>query len=146
VLVLLLAFTYAWVRIHRNVAAVGSFFLVVHLSLAALAVCWTWPDNRGGPPFPIAAMHPGYIMLMLLERDPRNWFNGEVSLWAIPCYWAALVVNILWARWWLIRHFDELAERMGTPLQWGQVVRLPSAAVPAGALAKASSSAAVGEE
>jgi ABC-type transport system involved in multi-copper enzyme maturation permease subunit len=102
-----------WVRRRATPASVGWYFLAVHLALVGLANCWTWKgwDARSWE-FPIAAMHPGFLSLVTLQREPYHWFHGEVNgSLLMLCYWIALSVNLLWARWWAIRNFDRLVGR-----------------------------------
>jgi hypothetical protein len=60
-------------------------------------------------------MHPGFLTVVMMddrfEREFRHapWFAVQL------CYWAALVVNFVVARRWLIRHFDRLAGRAAPP-------------------------------
>jgi hypothetical protein len=113
-----------WVRRRATVAAVGCYFIAVHLALTALAACWTAGRHTE---FPILAMHPGFLTMAVLETrsifQPGGggvsvsrmvrWLDDEntARMAMLLCYWTALTVNFLWARRWLIRHFDRLVER-----------------------------------
>jgi hypothetical protein len=101
-----------WTRRHLNVASVASFLTALHLVLAGLAVCWTFDGRRDE--FPLAAMHPGFLVIAVLDDRPEHWFRGGGRDWymILPCYWAALGLNLVLARRWLIRHFDRLVERI----------------------------------
>jgi ABC-type transport system involved in multi-copper enzyme maturation permease subunit len=108
---------WAWSRSSSSAAAVGCHFLAMHIFLTALATCWTW-DGRDDE-FPIVCMHPGFWMMALLDDNPQHWFWQSPlflpwSAWpgALLCYWAALAGYVIWARWWLIRHFDRLVDRV----------------------------------
>jgi ABC-type transport system involved in multi-copper enzyme maturation permease subunit len=109
---LLFVTTWFWVRRRTSTAAVAARFMAVHLALASLATCWTW---TGREEYPIALINPAYMAIRPLVGDPYGpfgWFPGPFA-WFQPlaCYWACLVINILWARHWLIRHFERLVER-----------------------------------
>ena len=89
--------------------------MAAHLTIAGIATCWTWEGwgRHNHQEFPIAAMHPAFLTITTLER-PERWFDGySRGFWILPCYWTALVINIIWARWWLIRNFEWLVERTG---------------------------------
>jgi len=125
--------TWFWVRRRLNPASVGCFLTTAHLSLAALFSCWT--ASRGQHELPIAAMHPGYIVMVTLS-DPREyWFGGNHLHWfpVLFWYWSALVLNLAWLRWWLIRHFDRFVER---PKQTLGGARPRAAKAPVASLAK----------
>jgi hypothetical protein len=125
-----------WMRRRPSVAGVACFFMAMHLAIAQLAVFWTWNGWHDGMhrEYPIAAMHPAFLTITSLER-PGQWLDGHQNAVAILiCYWTALVVNILWARLWLIRHFDWLVERTGARapagprlFQYGKLTRKPGA-------------------
>jgi ABC-type transport system involved in multi-copper enzyme maturation permease subunit len=99
------------VRRKSGAAAVGSYLLAVHLTLVLLATCWTWFEGRHGKP--ILAIHPGAMTIIALDRDAK--IHGEFhELEAMQiCYVAALAVNLVYLRRWLIRNFDRLADRCG---------------------------------
>jgi ABC-type transport system involved in multi-copper enzyme maturation permease subunit len=110
-----------WVRRRTSVASVACYFMAAHLTLVSLASFWTsgeiWPPWGGiGEEYPIAAMHPGHLTIATLEREQNDWFrhgNRTFPWQAIyGCYCTALVVNIVWARWWLIRNFEQLVDRV----------------------------------
>jgi ABC-type transport system involved in multi-copper enzyme maturation permease subunit len=104
--------TWFWVKRRPNAASVGLFSVAAHLSLAALVSCWTI-DSRAKE-YPIAAMHPGYIVIVTLERNTNYWFDHHSKDWPpiLVGYWLALAFNILWFRWWLIRNFDRIVGRI----------------------------------
>jgi hypothetical protein len=62
--------------------------------------------------FPVVAMHPGFLALIVLADTPTRW-QQEIPLWEgiFPCYWIVLTANIVFARWWLVRNFERLAGR-----------------------------------
>jgi hypothetical protein len=104
--------TAVWCWRRKNAASVGCFLTAVHLVLIALAEFWTYnsPDGQ----FPMSAMHPMFLIIASLVREERGGF-GETwrqhSHAIVLCYWAALFVNIIVIRFWLIRRFDRLVER-----------------------------------
>ncbi|MCI0377590.1 MAG: ABC transporter permease subunit [Gemmataceae bacterium] len=106
---LFLVATWIWSRRSLGIASVACFCTAVHLALAALASAWTY-DGRHDE-FPVAAMHPGLLVAWLLDDRIERWFRNREWFAVVACYWAALAVSILWLRYWLIRHFDWLAER-----------------------------------
>ncbi|MCI0639880.1 MAG: hypothetical protein L0Y72_07990 [Gemmataceae bacterium] len=106
---LFLVATWIWSRRSLGIACVACFSSAVHLALAALASAWTY-DGRHDE-FPVAAMHPGFLVASLLDDRIERWFRDRPWFVVVECYWAALAVSILWLRYWLIRHFDRLAER-----------------------------------
>jgi ABC-type transport system involved in multi-copper enzyme maturation permease subunit len=101
-----------WIRRSASAAAVGTYLIGVHLALASLATCWTFERWTHHEEFPIAAMHPGFLALILLAETSARW-RQELPAWdvIVPSYWGLLVVNIVCARWWLIRNFERLAGR-----------------------------------
>jgi ABC-type transport system involved in multi-copper enzyme maturation permease subunit len=107
--------SWLWMRGRPSVGGVACYFMAMHLVIAQLAVFWTWNglDSRNHFEYPIAAMHPAFLTMTTLER-PQQWLDGHQHPMAIlVCYWMALIVNIVWARWWLIRNFEWLVERTG---------------------------------
>jgi ABC-type transport system involved in multi-copper enzyme maturation permease subunit len=100
-----------WTRRSVSVAAVGCHFIAVHLAIMAVATCWTYDAQH--EEFPMAAMHPAFLSLITLSRNPHREFDGHATVFlVVPCYWAALIVNLVWARRWIIRHFDRLVGRV----------------------------------
>jgi ABC-type transport system involved in multi-copper enzyme maturation permease subunit len=113
---LFLIVTWLWVRRSCSAAAVGCYFMAVHLALASLIMCWTWTGRRDE--YPIAAMNPAYMTIRPLDGDPYHpfpWFPGLQWFQPLGCYWFCLLVNFVWARRWLIRHFERLVERTDRP-------------------------------
>jgi hypothetical protein len=104
-----------WVRRWPGPAAVGCYLLGLHLSLASLAVCWTWRGFYPEDEWPAAAMNPAYLVVALLAKRPWEMFlnDADLALGVVLAYGAALVVNLVWARRWLARNFDPLAGRAG---------------------------------
>jgi ABC-type transport system involved in multi-copper enzyme maturation permease subunit len=111
---LFLSVTWCWVRRSCSAAAVGCYFLAVHLVLASLAMCWTWTSRVSPGGYPISVMNPAYMTIQPLDGDSYNpfpWFPGLKWYQPLGCYWLCLLLNFLWARRWLIRHFERLVER-----------------------------------
>src|SRR5262249_16541323 len=93
----------------------GAFLICIHLALVELATFWTWSGEHGRhPEYPIAAMHPGHLAIAVLENRGREWFSYADLRWyrLLPAYWTALVVNFVVMRWWAVRHFERLADRV----------------------------------
>jgi ABC-type transport system involved in multi-copper enzyme maturation permease subunit len=97
-----------WVRSIATPATVGCFFIAVHLCLTALATAWTVGSG-------LQALNPGSLTITPLEPSLWHWSHPSGGpLPVLMCYWIALTVNFVWARTWLIRHFDRLVERTRT--------------------------------
>src|SRR5262249_50176607 len=119
---LFFAASWFWVRKRLTVAALCSYFLAMHLALTSLATCWTWGDPLAKE-YPVAAINPGFLTIDPLVWRPRADTIGVNRMARpryrpnpdvlYPCYWTALLVNLVWARWWLIRKFECLVERTG---------------------------------
>lgn len=106
-----LAISWCCARRWFSIASLASYFTAVHLALAALVSFWTYDGRQ--EEYPIVAMHPAVLVVALLDDRIENWFHRTGWPWyaLLPGYWLALVVNVIWLRRWLIRHFDRLAER-----------------------------------
>jgi hypothetical protein len=104
--------TWWWGRTRSGLGVITAQFISVHLALTAVATCWTYQGRRDE--FPVAAMQPGFLVVSLLDDRPENWFRSLGRSWPemIVCYCLALVVNLVWARRRLIRHFDEWSGRI----------------------------------
>ena len=105
--------TWQWTLLSAGCAAVGAFLIAAHLALACLGTCWTLGSEDQ---YPIAAMHPASLTFMTLDRSFERYFRDVPWYAIVLTYWAVLVVNFAWARWWLSRHFDRLAGRAGPPV------------------------------
>jgi ABC-type transport system involved in multi-copper enzyme maturation permease subunit len=111
---LALVVTWFWTRRRTSAAAVGCYFMAVHLAIASLASCWAWSGYRHRDEYPFMVINPAYMTIRPLEGDPFNWFRdlpGHTWIEPLVCYWACLLVTFVWARWWLIRHFERLIDR-----------------------------------
>ncbi len=100
-----------WSRRSTSAAAIGCRFIAVHLALACAASFWTW-NGGSREEYPIAMMHPAFLTIVLLDDN----FGSEIrhlDAWplAVLLYWTAMVVNLIWARQWMIRQFDRLVGR-----------------------------------
>lgn len=115
--------TSLWIRRQVGPASVACYLVSVYLAVGAVATFWTWEGfTRHRHEWPVAAMHPAFLTLVGLDKHFAREFRGHAS-WVLvyPFYWGALLVNIVWLRWWLIRHFERLVERTDEPIQ----ARLP---------------------
>ena len=146
-----LIISWIWVRRRASPAAVGTYFIAMHLVLTAIAVCWTWTGQQHRE-YPIAAAHPGYLALAPLAQGQADWYHGindsQVFVPApaggvvyrpgvpgavsrrvdkekilLACYSGALLVNFVWARWWAIRNFERLVERTDKPAESSLIAR-----------------------
>jgi hypothetical protein len=89
------------------------YLLGVHLVLASLATVWTCDFHRDE--YPGAAMHAGFLTVIMMDDNFQRELRDRPWFAVLACYWAALAVNFLWARQWLIRHFDRLVGRDTSP-------------------------------
>jgi ABC-type transport system involved in multi-copper enzyme maturation permease subunit len=97
-----------------NVIIVALFLIIFHISLTALFSCWTYYENRDSDSeYPMSAMHAGYFLISALEHNQYSWRERQERIWpqTIVLYWAAVVINIFWLKWWLARNFDRLCGR-----------------------------------
>ncbi len=107
-----------WRRRGIGAATVCCWLAAMYLLTACLTTFWTF----GGPysEFPGAAMHPGFLTLVMMDRNFEREF-GRLWPMVVGSYWVALAVHFLLARWWLIRHFDQLVGRAAPyqrPIRW----------------------------
>jgi hypothetical protein len=107
----LLLISRLWVRRQLTPASVGCFFLAVHLTIGCLMTCWTFGNRRDE--WPAAAMHPAFLTIIALDNSFEREFRDMDWVSVYASYWLALAVNLVWARWWLIRNFERLVERTG---------------------------------
>jgi hypothetical protein len=126
---LFLVGTWLWVRRSISAAAVGCYFMAVHLLLTSLALCWTWSVDP--KEYPVTLIHTGHLTIALLDGRTSSWFRSVSWSAVYICYWAALAVNLIWARWWLIRNFDRLVERPALAVARRKTASLPREKVPA---------------
>ena len=107
--VVLLVGSSIWIYWRLNVASVATFLIAVHLAMCAATTFWTY-DGRQDE-YPVAAMHAAVTLIALLDDRPERWLR--TGLWPVHlvCYWSALGINLVVIRYWVIRHFDRLAER-----------------------------------
>lgn len=106
---LFLAAAAQWRRRRPTLASTAAFLIAVHLAFGAVATCWTF--GLGRDEYPVLAMHPAFLVNGLYDARPERWFRVPNWPLILAAYWLALVVNIVWLRRWLVRHFDALAER-----------------------------------
>jgi ABC-type transport system involved in multi-copper enzyme maturation permease subunit len=131
----LFAVSWVWVRRRPSAASVGCFLIAAHLGICALFTSWLWPgfypfsywnDGRyglgsygyeGPTELPLAATNAAFLTIASLEDRPLDQvfyrWGAAGRTYALPAYWLALIVNLVWARWWVIRNFDRLAGRLG---------------------------------
>jgi hypothetical protein len=109
--------TWIWSWQKMNAGSVGCYMTALHLVLIGLAECWTWegPGGRRGE-YPMAAMHPVYMIVGPLFRHDRSYQDPWTQHGTVMelCYWAGLAINLILVRFWLIRQFDRMVERVGT--------------------------------
>jgi hypothetical protein len=109
-----LLFTHFWVSRTVTPASIGSHLLAIHLICISVGTYWTCGNLYGQPTskYPALAMSPAEFVVNPLV-SPDAWFPDDQDLLVCLSYWAALIANLFWARWWLIRHFDAFSERIG---------------------------------
>jgi ABC-type transport system involved in multi-copper enzyme maturation permease subunit len=102
--------TAAWVRRQTTSASVGCYLLSVFQCLVTGAVMLlAWRDTPRGQEL-IAASMPSFQSFFAL--DPRTPVDRlPHAHWIRPCFLTGIIVFCIWARWWLIAHFDTLAGR-----------------------------------
>jgi hypothetical protein len=128
----LLVLAWYWTRRSLNAASVSCYLTAVFLVMVTAASAWTYPGWWGGwrggnNELPLLAMHPGVLVLIPLDGTIGRWFRGlgEAGGFVFPCYWVAVLISFVWCRRWVIRRFDELADRVGTPMK----VEVPVSAI-----------------
>jgi ABC-type transport system involved in multi-copper enzyme maturation permease subunit len=119
------------IQINRRTtpAGVACHLIAVHIILTSLATCWIW----GYRDLSILVAHPGFWTIALLEGRLERTFGSVTWYSALAWYLAASILNLLYVRWWLIRHFDRLVERTGKhpTIGWPVFKELRSAKAPA---------------
>ena len=85
-------------------------FLIVLTGLVALL----FGINAIDPIAPLLASNPLFWTIFPLTESTNRWGPDFGTGWffALPFYWLALGANVLLARRWTIRHFDELIGRV----------------------------------
>jgi ABC-type transport system involved in multi-copper enzyme maturation permease subunit len=111
----LLPMFWIFMFVRPNVGTVAIFLTIVHLTIACAFSAWTYfLDEQHFREYPMSGMHAGYITISALEREGYAYPEREqqqVWIQSLFLYWAALVINILWLKWWLVRNFDRLCGR-----------------------------------
>jgi ABC-type transport system involved in multi-copper enzyme maturation permease subunit len=100
-----------WVRRKMTPAAVGCYLLFVYQCLVTGAASWiAWKDTPNGEPLVTASM-PSFLAFTVLSvrRPPVDLL--PFANWLRTCHLLATLVFCLWARWWLIAHFESLVGR-----------------------------------
>jgi ABC-type transport system involved in multi-copper enzyme maturation permease subunit len=101
------------VRRRLTLGRVSCHLMAMHLALASLLTGWMIFDGEREMPLP--AMHPAFLSMQPLVDQPQHWFRQLPWPVVYMCYWTALILNLLWARRWVIRHFDQIVERPTLP-------------------------------
>jgi len=109
----LLLVTWVLVTVRKpNAVTVGMFFMAFHLCLMSVLTCWTY-TGKTWDAHPMQDFHSAFLSLIALDNSFENEFRDHVKWFLVyPIYWFGLVLNVLWARWWLIRNFDRLVGRI----------------------------------
>lgn len=108
--VVLLVVTWFLNRRGAHPISVSCHLLAFHLVLVTLATCLSWRFHRDAED--LAKIHPGFWVITLLEGHPDRVFRNNWNWLPIfLAYLTALGINLVFARYWLIYHFDRLAGR-----------------------------------
>ena len=108
-----LAISQFWIDRRTTPASVACHLCAVHVVMVSLATCWSWGFLQDRE-LSIVLVHPGFWTVTLLEGRLDRIFQRTVPWQTIlGCYLGALTLNLVYVRWWLIRHFDRLVERTG---------------------------------
>jgi hypothetical protein len=102
-----------WIRRVLSLASVTCFLIAVHLACAVFMSAWTYDGRKDE--YPVAAMHPGFLTLVMLSKNIHRDFEGVSPVPILACYWAAVAASLFLTRAWVIRHFDRLAGRSSQP-------------------------------
>jgi ABC-type transport system involved in multi-copper enzyme maturation permease subunit len=98
-------------RRRANPVIVACHFVATHIILVGFFTWLTLKGTRRSDD--VWAFYPAYWLVTLLEQRPQQVFSHstpwELVFW---CYLMALVVNVIWARWWAIHNFDRLVGRL----------------------------------
>jgi ABC-type transport system involved in multi-copper enzyme maturation permease subunit len=133
---------FAAVRRQVNVWTVAAWFTAVHFTFAGIGQSWS--DGGHQNVVPILGMNPAALTILTVAdelmreigRTVYSDINGPNSTsyylrrlllgeWAyahlvLACEWIALAGTFVWARWWTIRHFDQLVGRRDTRVYEGR--------------------------
>jgi hypothetical protein len=103
-----------WARWRTTPATIGCHFLAMHLVFVALATYWAWPESSTyAYASRVQSMNPARLVFDPVHHTPRYWIeNGLSPGFMSLSYSLALFFNIVWARSWIIRHFDRLVGRV----------------------------------
>jgi ABC-type transport system involved in multi-copper enzyme maturation permease subunit len=114
--------TMTWTRLRLTPASVGAHFLAVQFALSvALGVIYAvahdvavYSVGPGWHSFSSYLVGQPYMWTMVVLDRPFQiatwgWFFAAVG------YFSILVLNLIWCRSWLIRHFDRLTGRVTGP-------------------------------
>jgi ABC-type transport system involved in multi-copper enzyme maturation permease subunit len=116
--VIALPITWLAVRHRATVFRMTLFLIFVHLSLCSLFTWWTSEDTRPYSPYPIAAMHPGFLTMASLEHRSYivdQWDSGPRWVSILLSYWLAVVFNLIWLHVWVCWNYDRLCGRADGP-------------------------------
>lgn len=100
-----------WVRRKTTPAAVGFYLLFVYQCLVTGAASWiAWKDTPHGEHLVTASM-PSVLAFTVLSVHRPPIDRLPYANWIRPCHLLATLVFCLWARWWVIAHFESLVGR-----------------------------------
>jgi hypothetical protein len=95
-----------WYRHRPGLTSMCLLFSAVHSLLLVLAQACFWSRASSGTTLLPPATAPLEILILPIMN--------EIAIWGLPVlfYTLALIVSVLLGRWWIIEHFDQLAERI----------------------------------
>src|SRR5262249_32207211 len=84
---------WSWQKL--NAGSAGCFLTALHLVVIALAQCWTWAGPGRREEYPMAAMHPIFMIVAPLFRHERSYQDAWIQYGAVMeiCYWMGLAIN-----------------------------------------------------
>jgi ABC-type transport system involved in multi-copper enzyme maturation permease subunit len=99
-------------------AAIGAHFIAVHLALVLAATAFSFDATSLS--LPLGLCNPASMVIgAAVERTSigsllsnRRYPHSFDATWYVAAYWLAMIVNILWARRWMVKRFDQLTGRV----------------------------------
>jgi hypothetical protein len=102
----------AWVRRKLTPASVGCYLYFAFQSLVTAAtILIAWRDSPDGSELVTASMPTVLSFTVLSPRRTPPLDNLPFAEWLRPCFLLGVMLFCVWARMWLITHYDALAGR-----------------------------------